>query len=245
MVLSISFGWKLVDFVPILAKEGYVVLDVRLEDIVKDISNLCLGSNGNLLLAKDLAEAIGAKMKKLGIDAIIFGTMDTLSEDDTDPLKRFSGSPYITAQIIEYMAEGLGNSGIFPILDARGKIDVKVVKALISRKLYLPVIVEGKDKMNMLKALGYETSFYTAEGPLYGREITLNWSSSRNINLEDIRKDILKRAIIIINPLGDGVAINDPFSSAKVLVFSAEGWLLDIARKVERGEMPATGRKNW
>ncbi len=244
-VLTLSFGWKLIDFVPIIPKEGYVVLDVRLRDIVKDVSNLCLGSNGNLTLARDLAEAIGIKMKKLGVKAIVFGTMDTLSRDDSDPLKRFSGSPYITAQVIEYMMEGFANAGIYPILDARGKISPEVVKALISRKLFLPVMVENEEKMKILQAMGYKTAFFSPEGPLYGKEISFNWNSERSLDIEEIRKEILKRSIIILNPLGKGVAINDPFSSAKVLIFSPESWLIDLAKKVEKGELPATGRKSW
>jgi len=238
-------GWKVIDFVPILYKEGYTVLDVRLQDIVRDVSNLCLGVNANLELSKDLAEAIGIQLKKLGIDAVVFGTLDTLSKDDKDPLDKFSTSPYITVRILELMATGFANAGIYPIVDGRGEIDEKVVKALISKSLFLPVFVEDEKKMEYLKSLGYNTTFYTKDKPLFGKEITLNWKSARSYNIKELRDQILKGSVVILNPRAQGVAINDPKSEAKVLIFSTDEWLLDLAKKVEKGEVPATGRRVW
>ncbi len=238
-------GWKVIDFVPILYKEGYTVLDVKLQDIVRDISNLCLGVNSNLELSKDLAEAIGIQLKNLGIDAIVFGTLDTLSKDDKDPLDRFSTSPYITVRILELMAEGFANAGIYPIVDGRGKIDEKVVKVLISKSLFLPIFVEDEKKMEYLRSLGYNTAFYAKDKPLFGKEITLSWKSARPYNIKELREQILKGSIVILNPGAQGVAINDPKSEAKVLIFSTDEWLLDLAKKVEKGEAPATGRRIW
>ncbi len=244
-VTATIFGWKVLDYVPIIHKEGYVVLDVPFQNIVKDISNLCLGSTGNLTLVKDIAEAVGIELKNLGVDAVVFGTFDTLSKDDKDPLKRFSVSPYITVQVIEFMVDGFYSAGVFPIVDARGKVDEEVVRVFISRGLFFPVYVENKDKMDYLKSLGYNTMFFTREGPLVGREITLNWTSEKSYDIEHLRKEILKKSIVILNPKGEGVAINEPFSTKKVLIFSPEEWLYELAKKVEKGEMPSTGRPVW
>ena len=238
-------GWKVIDFVPILYKEGYTVLDTKMQKIVRDISNLCIGVNSNLELSRDFAEAVGIQLKRLGINAIVYGTLDTLSKDDKNPLDRFSTSPYITVKMLELMGEGFANAGIYPIVDGRGEIDEKVIETLISRKIYLPVYVEGKEKMEYLKNLGYNTAFYSEEGPLYGKEITFNWASEKSYDIEKLREKILKGSIVILNPEGHGVSINDPKSDAKVLVFSTDAWLLELAKGVESGENPATGRRVW
>jgi len=222
-----------------------VVLDVPLRRLMRDVSDLTLGVNGNMNIAKDVAEAVGIEMKKMGIDAIIFGTLDTLSKDDEDPLKRFSTSPYITARIIQLMAEGFSNAGIMPIIDGRGKIDENVVKALVESKDTYPVFVENTTKADSLKALGYDGFFYSEDGPIEGKEISLNWKSFKKLDFENIRKEALKRAIVILNPFGKGISVNDPKADSKVLIFSADEWLYEMARKVEKGEMPPTGRRVW
>ncbi len=241
----LSLGWTVLDYKPILYKEGYVILDVPLQRLMRDVSDLCLGVNGNMSVARDVAEAVGIEMKDLGVDAIIFGTLDTLSRDDKDPLKRFSTSPYITARLIQFMAEGFSNAGILPVLDGRGKIDESVVKALLEAKATYPVFVENSSKMDILRSLGYDGMFYTKEGPLNGREIALGWKSFRNIDVEKLRKEVLEKSVVILNPFGRGISVNDPKADSKVLIFSADDWLFEIARKVEKGEMPPTGRKVW
>ena len=238
-------GWRVIDFVPILYKEGYTVLDAKLQDIVKDVSNLCIGVNANLELSRNLAETIGIQVKKLGIDAIVYGTLDTLSKEDKEPLDRFSTSPYITARILELMAEGFANAGVYPIIDGRGTVDNKVIEVLISKKIFLTVFVENKEKIEHLRNLGYNTTFYCKEGPIFGKEITFDWKSSKHYDIDELRKTILKNSISILNPKAHGISINDPHSNAKVLIFSTDEWLIDLAKKVEQGKEPATGRKVW
>ncbi len=246
LVLSIStLGWKILDYRPILYKEGYVVLDVPLQKLMMDVSNLCLGVNGNIKIARDVAEVVGKEMKDLGIDAIVFGTLDTLSRDDEDPLKRFSTSPYITANLLVLMAEGFSSAGIFPLIDGRWKVDKRVVKALVSMKSTYPVFVENSEKADFLRSLGYESLFYTPEGPLNGREITLRWKSKRSLDYEKVRREALEKSIVILNPMGSGISINDPKSDTKVLIFSPDEWLYELAKKVEKGEIPPTGRRIW
>ena len=212
---------------------------------MRDVSNLTLGVNGNMNIARDVAEAVGIEMKKMGIDAIIFGTLDTLSKDDKDPLKRFSTSPYITARIIQIMAEGFSNAGILPMIDGRGNIDEGVVKALTESGDTYPVFVEDTEKVDSLKALGYDGFFYTKDGPVDGKEISLNWKSFRKIDFEKVRRKKKKKAVVILNPFGKGISVNDPKANSKVLIFSADEWLYEIAKKVEKGEIPPTGRKVW
>ena len=242
---SLSLGWTVLDYKPILYKEGYVILDVPLQRLMRDVSDLALGVNGNMNIARDVAEAVGQEMKNMGIDAIVFGTLDTLSKDDKDPLKRFSTSPYITARMIQLMAEGFSNAGILPVIDGRGKIDESVVKALVESKATYPVFVEDSSKADALRALGYQGIFYTKSGPINAKEISLRWKSFRKIDFEGLRKEVLEKAIVILNPFGKGTSVNDPKANSKVLIFSADEWLYEMARKVEKGEMPPTGRKVW
>jgi hypothetical protein len=246
LVASIlSLAWNVLDYRPILYKEGYVVLDVPLQKLMRDVSNLCLGVNGNVKIARDVAEVVGKEMKDLGVDAIIFGTLDTLSKDDEDLLKRFSTSPYLTVEIIKLMAEGFSNAGILPIIDGRGKVDPKVVKTLISMKTTYPVFVESSEKADFLLSLGYNAFFFTPSGPLNGKEISFKWKSERKLDSEKIRRAALEKSIVILNPFGEGISINDPRSNAKVLIFSPDDWLYDLAKKVEKGEVPPTGRRVW
>lgn len=245
VVSTLATAWKVIDFVPILYKEGYTVLDTKLQNIAKDISNLCIGVNSNLELSKELAEAIGIELKKLGIEAVVYGTLDTLSKNDKEPLDKFSTSPYITVKILTLMAEGFANAGVYPIVDGRGEINEEVIRNLISNKTYLPVFVENREKMETLKNLGYDTTFYSKDGPLYGKEITLNWTSSKTYDMRELRNKLLKGSVVILNVRGRGVAINDPKSTAKVLIFSTDAWLLDLAKEVEAGKEPATGRRVW
>ena len=212
---------------------------------MRDVSNLCLGVSGNIELARDVAEVVGKEMKELGVDAIVFGTLDTLSRDDEDPLKRFSTSPYMTVKLIQLMAEGFSNAGILPVIDGRGKVDEGVVKALVSNKLTYPVFVEDSRKADVLRSMGYDGIFYSPSGPVSGGEIRLPWKSEREFDVEKLRREVLKRSIVILNPFGRGIAVNDPNSDAKVLIFSTDEWLYDLARKVEEGKEPPTGRRVW
>ncbi|MFN6991942.1 MAG: hypothetical protein ACK4MM_04385, partial [Fervidobacterium sp.] len=115
-------------------KKDFLSTD-RLEHLLKDVSLLTLGSLGNLTLAYDVGRYVANIVKTQGYSYYLIGPLDTLSIDDTDHFYRVNKSPFITADVYEKFALGLSSSGVIPVFDGRGNIDVNLVKSLITRKL--------------------------------------------------------------------------------------------------------------
>ncbi len=224
---------------------SYAVLRVPLQALMKDVSLLCLGSSGNLSLAFEVGYAIGTELRDLGVNALVFGCLDTLDGSDEDPLSRVSSSPYITVRVLEYLAYGLSSAGVVPVIDGSGSIDLETVKALKSRGLYLPVYIDEPFKADILVSMGYDTVFFDGKTFLNSKPPVFKWRGDRKVDFEKLRREVLSRSIVVMNPNSSGIAVNDPFSNSKVLIFSNEDWLLKLAKEVEAGKKPPTGRKTW
>lgn len=203
---------------------------------------LCLGSSGNLVLAKKAGFVIGKILKENGFSFYIFGSLDILRFNDPEPLKKISSSPYITAQVLQLFAEGLGDAGIIPVIDARGDINKDVIISLITRKATFPIMVENERKYLELKKLGYVTSLViTEKDVLVGKLVPLKWKNTRSVNVGNIREEILKSSIVLLGK-GKEIFINDPFHEKGVLIFSEEPWLVEKAWEVLQGLSNPTGR---
>ena len=203
---------------------------------------LCLGSSGNLVLAKKAGFVIGKILKENGFSFYIFGSLDTLRFNDPEPLKKISSSPYITAQVLQLFAEGLGDAGIIPVIDARRDINKDVIISLITRKATFPIMVENEKKYLELKKLGYVTSLViTEKDVLVGKLVPLKWKNTRSVNIGSIREEILKSSIVLLGK-GKKIFINDPFHEKGVLIFSEEPWLVEKAWEVLQGLSNPTGR---
>ncbi len=222
--------------------DGVKGCDTPPQVILKDISMLCLGSSGNLTLAKKAGLVIGKILKEKGFSFYVFGSLDILRYKDPEPLKKVSSSPYITAQVLQLFAEGLGDAGVVPIIDARGNLNEEVVISLITRKATFPIMVEDEGKYLKLKKLGYVTSLVVTEkGVLVGKLSPLRWKNTIPVDLEAVREEILKSSIVFLGK-GKGVFINDPFHEEGVLIFSDDAWLVEKALEVLQGSSNPTGR---
>lgn len=223
--------------------EGFAVLKAPPDQILRGVSLLCLGSLGNLNLARSVGLSIGTILKEKGIDGYVFGTMDTLRSSDRKPLEKISSSPYITAQVLTLFAQGLSLAGVVPIFDATGQVNPDVVKALVIRKATYPLLVEDKEKYEYLKSLGYVTSLVmdVAGNVLVGKPFEFPWSYGESVDHEKVRRTALENAVVLRDRRNPEISVNDPWKGG-VLVFSNEDWLLKIAQEVLEGKRSPTGR---
>ncbi|MCD6551860.1 hypothetical protein [Thermotoga sp.] len=222
---------------------GPVAVNVPLQNVLKDVSLLCLGSSGNLILSKDVGIAVGKILKERGVSYYIFGSFDVLKRTDPDPLSKVSTSPYITAQVLSLLAEGLSIAGVVPVFNATGLVNDQVVTALITRKATYPVMVENMEKYEYLKRLGYTTTFVidTKGNILVGRPVKFSWAYEEGIDYETLRRKVLESSIVLLDKDTKKISVNDPWGGG-VLVFSDEEWLLKIAQDVLNGKRNPTGR---
>ncbi|MEN3042712.1 MAG: hypothetical protein ABDH59_05360 [Fervidobacterium sp.] len=217
----------------------------RLEAILEDVSLLTLGSLGNYTLVQEVGKYVGSFVKTSGYSYYLVGPLDTLSPDDTDYFYRVNKSPFLTADVYEKFATGLGLAGVIAVFDGRGKIDTNLVQSLISRKQTYPVLVENEDKMNLLKSLGYNSVFIVQSGDsfefLSGKFAYLNWDIVPP-DAEELRKNLLLNSIIYINQ-GD-IHVKKPFMTNGVVVYSSDDFVLNEARKI-LNKRAGPGRVPW
>lgn len=217
----------------------------RLETILKDVSLLTLGSLGNFTLIQDVGRYVGSFVKSAGYSYYLVGPLDTLSMDDSDYFYRTHKSPYITADIYEKFALGLGISGVIAVFDGRGKIDTNLVTSLVTRKQTYPVLVEDESKANLLRNLGYTGVFLVQKGDgfefLNGRFTLLNWTAVPPDG-ESLRKSVLLNSIIYLSQ--GNIHIKKPFVTNGVIVYSDEEFVLNEAQKI-LNKRSGPGRVPW
>jgi len=227
----------------IVLSEDVQILTAPLEQLLKDVSLLSLGCNQNLELARDVGYAVAMLVRLRGYEYCVIGTMSTLKQDDESPLGKISRSPYITAQVLVYLAEGLVSGGVVPLLNATGEVDPNVVKSLISREAVYPAYVEDESKALLLERMGYTATFATPQGVIRGRLPQLvDPPPIETIDIDSLRRQLLEGAVVLLNKNKRSVSVNDPFSEDGVLVFSNEEWLIEKAYRVLDGKEVPTGR---
>lgn len=219
------------------------IAKIPLNDILKDVSLLCLGSLGDLTLSYDAGLAAGYLLKQQGYDAYVVGTLDTLSKDDKDPLNRVNVSAFITAHVYSLFARGLATAGIIPIFDGT-ILDKEVVVSLNTRDATYPIVVDSEVKKNLLSELGYNGSvFLSNEIGKYIDGIKLSWKIT-NVDVESIRKKLLKNSIVKLSNEKQ-IYINQPFVESGLLVFSNDPEILRFAKDILDGYENALGRRPW
>ncbi|MGC8820927.1 MAG: hypothetical protein ACP5PP_07515 [Fervidobacterium sp.] len=217
----------------------------RLENIIKDVSLLTLGSLGNLSLVVEVGRYVGAYVKNKGYTYYLIGPLDSLSEDDDDYFYRVNKSPFITADIYEKLAIGISAAGVVPVFDGRGKIDTYIVSSIITRKITYPVLVDSQDKINLLRNLGYKSVFILESQGEYrffdGKYTPLYWKI-KIPDGESLRKDVLLNSIIYLGP--GSIQVKIPFVKTGVVVFSDDTFVIEQAKKIlEKKSGP--GRVPW
>ncbi|WP_233119531.1 hypothetical protein [Thermosipho affectus] len=210
-----------------------------LEDILNDVSLVCLGSLGDLTLAYDAGKAAGYLLKKEGYDAYVVGVLDTLSLDDKEPFHRVNNSAYITAHVYSLFSKGLLSAGIIPIFDGR-VIDKEIIYSLNTRNATYPIVVETESEKEKLdKYKGSIILKDELEG--YIDRVKLFWNL-KEVDVEAIRMKILKNSIIWLGG-EEKIYVNQIFRNDGLIIFSKD--ILGYARDVLEGYEPATGRKPW
>lgn len=237
VVLSIEVSFELKNVV----EESILV--VPIQKLVKDVSLLSLGCNQSLEIAREVGFVAGMVARSYGFEYVVFGTLDTLDEFDSNPLDRISRSAFITAQVLTYLGEGLFNSGVIPILNGLDKIDPDVIRALISRKAFYPVFVENETKIDRLRQFGYDAVCVFVDGTVNGKLPKNKVDLSIDLSIvENVRRQVLEGAIVLLNRSEKIINVNEPFAKTGVLIFSNEEWLLTLAKQVLDGNRPSTGR---
>jgi len=227
-----------------MSKDNFVCVQ-PLESFMKDISLLTLGSLGNLGLVFEVGKHVGNMVRAMGYYYYVIGPLDTLSQDDPDPFYRVHKSPFITAEVYEYLTLGLGTSGVIAVLDGRGKVEPGLINALNNRKLILPTLVEDQTKASFLRNLGFNTIFIIVGDGLFallnGTPKTLYWSSVKS-DADELRRRVLSNAIIYLSP-GE-IQVRKAFAKSGVIVFSDEPLILEVAH-VALECRSAPGRVPW
>lgn len=219
------------------------IAEIPLNEMLKDVSLLCLGSLGDLTLSYDAGLAAGYILKLQGYDAYVVGTLDTLSKDDKEPLNRVNVSAFITAHVYSLFARGLSTAGVIPIFDGT-ILDKEVVVSLNTRDATYPIVIDSKVKKTLLSELGYKGSvFLKDEIEKYIESIKLSWKIT-NIDVEGIRKKLLKNSIVKLSDEKQ-IHINQPFIESGLLVFSDDPEILRFAKDILEGYENALGRRPW
>jgi len=218
----------------------------RLEEIIKDVSLLTLGSLGNISLVQEVGKHVGSVVKSLGYDYYLIGPLDTLSIDDDDYFYRVHKSPYITADVYEKLALGIAVAGVIPVFDGRGQIDTNLVTSIITRRLTYPVLVEDEGKVNLLRTLGYDGVFIIQQRAnthsfLNGSFVRLYWNTPLQ-EVGELRKKLLLNSITYVS--NGEIKVKVPFASSGVVVYSNEDYVLKEAKNVLENRI-GPGRIPW
>ncbi len=222
---------------------GECILDVPLQQILKGVSLLSLGCNQNLEIAREVGYAAGMVARSYGYSYLVVGTMDLLRDNDPDPLSKISRSPYITAQVLMNLVDGLVNSGVLPLIRISERFNQDLVRILVGRKAIYPAFVQDEGLILELEQLGYKTSFVLSDGSVKGRLPALRTTIEVDLSeVENIRRKVLLGAVVLLARGSDEIHVNRPLEKSGVLVFSDEDWLMEVARQVLQGARSPTGR---
>ena len=218
------------------------------EEILKDVSMLCLGSNSDLTSAERAGYLTGLLLKKNNGKYFVFGSLDTLNSLNDDYFKHVNKSPYITAYVLDGYAEGLSSAGIVPVIDGRGRVNDDVIKSLASKKAFYPVLVDDQKKADYISYLGYRTVFYYEtmpddfKFPFDGDDLLL--PDARSIDIEKERIGIIENSTIYLNDSGN-IYVKKVFKNDGIVVFSNDKLVMDYAKNIASGKEFAYGRIPW
>ncbi|MCD6546659.1 MAG: hypothetical protein J7K69_08440 [Thermotogae bacterium] len=185
---------------------------IKPDDVIDDVSFLCLGSSSKAFLAEELGFLIGVYLKKHGVNFCISGFPLVLSPNvETEVLdsKDFvSSSPYVTAQILELYYLGLIRSGIFPVIDASNGFDIDVISSLKTRGVYLPVLLREEQYEDFLR-LKYDVPtlvrknkgiFWNASIDI-SRYLYFEWNEEVDgwsMKAKELREKIVNSSIVLV-----------------------------------------------
>ncbi|ABR30393.1 hypothetical protein SU69_02695 [Thermosipho melanesiensis] len=214
---------------------------IPLENILKNVSLICLGSLGDLTLSYNAGVAAGYILKNEGYDAYVVGVLDSLSIDDKEPFHRVNSSAFITAHVYSLFSKGLLTAGVIPLFNGK-IIDTEIIYSLNTRNATYPIFVESELELKKIKEMGYKGTVILKEDlEDYIDKIKLFWKI-KSLNTEDIRIKILKNSAIWLG--GEKkIYINEIFRESGLIIFSKD--ILDYAQDVLDGYKQPTGRKPW
>jgi len=176
---------------------------IKPDDIVKDVSFLCMGSSSKAFLAEEIGFLVGIKLKKHGLDFCVTGFPLTLSPNQEEsilsPKDFVSSSPYITAQI---------RSGVFPVIDGSKGFEMSVINSMKSKRIYLPILI-SEEQYEKFQTLNYDVpvmikkkdGIFCENDTDLRKYLKLYWKikiRDLDLKIQGLRLEILKSSIVLV-----------------------------------------------
>lgn len=171
-----------------------------------EITPFCLGSVNNPSLVKEFGKLMGKYFATSGYAAATVAVPDLLKSGVYDG-NLFGTSPYLVADTVKNLAEGMISSGLMPFLDTRPGYSANVINALMSRKMYLPLIIKDElnnEEINKLKE--FQLPLITEKGKVIYLESDIRFPEWKREmadilpkeDIENIVTEILLKSIVLI-----------------------------------------------
>jgi hypothetical protein len=194
------------EILTIPSDSGYKILSISPEELLEGITAFSLGSVGYLTALKDYGLILGNAAKKNGANGVIIGIAKTIRSLEDNDFLLFSNSPWLTAEALNAIAEGVVIAGVFPFLNLEQGYELDILKGLVSRNSYpcLLCLSTSIDRDASLSELLnknrwrplYMDTRNDSEKAVY-HEFTWDYSLSAE-RIEEIRRTLLVSSIVLI-----------------------------------------------
>jgi len=239
-----------------------------------EITPFCLGAVNNPETILNFGTLLGKNLLSQGIRGTVIGMPLTLTNGEYNE-NLFGNSPYFVAETLKNLSYGLLNSGVLPILDLRYGYDEIVMKSLINRKLFLPMLIDEYTSSDLVDEIKkYDLPVLSTEGKIVYLPSDLrfpDWNKEyENIPMDEIVMQILIQSTVIIKRmkthdsysiinegynmnvdnkavivLNNPMLVNVKYYDCILLVHSLNDEVLENAEKIIKGISSSGGRKNW
>ncbi|PNR95805.1 hypothetical protein [Petrotoga sp. 9PWA.NaAc.5.4] len=114
-----------------LEKDILVGYLLNLQEIDPKLSYSTLGTMRNYNLIQQFCRELGYYLKKLGIDFVVFGNLQTSNKQSENPQEFISDSPYLISEVIYRMIRGFETSGVLPVIIVSSNDNKNAVDSLL------------------------------------------------------------------------------------------------------------------
>jgi hypothetical protein len=194
------------EILTIPSDSGYKILSISPEELLEGITAFSLGSVGYLTALKDYGLILGNVAKKNGANGVIIGIAKTIRSLEDNDFLLFSNSPWLTAEALTAIAEGVVIAGVFPFLNLEQGYELDILKGLVSRNSY-PCLLSLSTSVDRDVSLSellnknqwrplYMDTRNDSEKAVY-HEFTWDYPLSAE-RIEEIRRTLLVSSIVLI-----------------------------------------------